>query len=76
MRSTDKQIKHLTELTDKVNHIIDIWSECGVEKININWYYERKKGMNANDASIKISAFHSLIKGINTKRVLLVLTQF
>lgn len=57
MLATDKQIKYLTDLTNKVNRIIDLWPECGVEKFYIDWRHERSRGMNINDASIKISAF-------------------
>lgn len=76
MLATDKQIKYLTDLTNKVNHIIDIWPECGVEKFNVDWWHERTRGMGTNDASIRISAFHTLIRGVNMKRHLFGLKQF
>lgn len=76
MLATDNQIKYLTDLTNKVNRIIDLWPECGVEKFYTDWRHERSRGMNTNDASIKISAFKSLIRGINMKRVLFNLPQF
>lgn len=76
MLATDKQIKHLTDLTNKVNLIIDLWPECGVEKFYIDWRHKRSIGMNTNDANIIISAFKSLIRGINMKRVLFNLPQF
>lgn len=76
MLATDKQIKYLTDLTNKVNKIIEIWPECGVEKYYIDWRHERSMGMTTTDASIRISAFHSLIRGINMKRYLFNLPQF
>lgn len=74
--ATDKQIKYLTDLTNKVNKIVGLWPECGVEKYNIDWRHERSMGMTTLDASLKITAFHSLIQGINMKRVLFNLPQF
>lgn len=76
MIATDKQIKYLTDLTNKVNYIIGVWPQCGVERYNIDWSYERSKGMTSLDASLKINAFKSLLRGINLKRYLLGLKQF
>lgn len=76
MMATEKQIKYLTDLTNKVNKIIDIWPECGVEKYYIDWRHERSMGMTTIDASIRISAFRNLIRGINIKRYLFNLPQF
>ena len=70
MKATDKQVNYLTILTNKVNKIVDIWPECRIEKYYIDWYKERELGMTTLDASLKISAFKSLIRGINMKRSL------
>lgn len=76
MRATDKQIAYLTNLTEKLNNIIDLWPECGAPKCFLDWRHERSMGMNINDASIRIKAFHTLLCGINMKRALLNLPQF
>lgn len=76
MLATDKQIKYLTDLTNKVNHIVEKWPECGIDKYYVDWRHERSMGMTTIDASIKINAFHSLIRGINMKRYLFNLPQF
>ena len=76
MLATDKQVKYLTDLTNKVNKIIEIWPEFGIEKYHTDWRHERSMGMTTIDASIRISAFHDLIIGINMKRYLFNLPQF
>lgn len=82
MKATDKQIKYLTALTNKVKKIIAEWSESGIDidfqqwVRKVDWMHERSIGMTSVDASMKISAFRSLIQGVNMKRNLLGLKQF
>lgn len=73
MKATDKQIQYLTDITNRVNRIIESWPECGLEKYAIDWQHERTQGMTTIDASMKIDAFHRLIQGINMKRRLFAL---
>lgn len=82
MTATDKQISYLEGLTAKVNAIIKSWPECPISRDNalfyagVNWRHERSMGMTVTDASIKISAFRSLLRGLNMQRSLLGLPQF
>ena len=82
MLATTKQINYLNRLTNKVNYIYSIFPECGIPDEHakfyrtVNWDNERKKGMTTMDASIKISAFKDLIRGINFKRYLMNQKQF
>lgn len=76
MLATDKQINCLFALQNKVNKIADIFPESGVKKFHYDWRHERSMGMTVSDASIRIDAFHSIIQGVNIKRMLFGLNQF
>lgn len=82
MLATDKQIEYLQALTQKVNFIYEKCPDCGITPDNalfyksVNWNHERSKGMTTIDASIKISAFRDLIRGINFRQLLMNRKQF
>lgn len=62
--ATDKQVKYLTYLSDRVNALIEAWPDCGAERYDIDWEAERDHGMTAFDAFIKIKCLKDLIYGI------------
>lgn len=67
--ATDKQIKYLTSLSLKVGRARAKAPEA-FSKVSdieyIDWEEERRAGMTVADASIKIDAFHSVLRGMNT----------
>ena len=74
MLATDKQIKYLCALADKVEKIKAINKSAKVIKSNlpgyIDWAKERNKGVTSLDASIRIKAYKSIILGCNNTFVL------
>ena len=74
MLATDKQIKYLCALADKVEKIKAINKSAKVIKANlpeyIDWAKERNKGVTSLDASIRITAYKSIIFGCNNTFVL------
>ena len=74
MLATDKQIKYLCALADKVEKIKAINKSAKVIKANlpgyIDWAKERNKGVTSLDASIRIKAYKSIIFGCNNTLVL------
>ena len=74
MSATDKQIKYLCSLADKVEKIKAINKSAKVIKSNlpeyIDWAKERNKGVTSLDASIRITAYKSIIFGCNNTFVL------
>lgn len=74
MLATDKQIKYLCALADKVEKIKSINKSAKVIKANlpeyIDWAKERNKGVTSLDASIRITAYKSIIFGCNNTFVL------
>lgn len=74
MLATDKQIKYLCALADKVEKIKAINKSAKVTKANlpeyIDWAKERNKGVTSFDASIRITAYKSIIFGCNNTFVL------
>ena len=74
MLATDKQIKYLCALADKVEKIKAINKSAKVIKANlpgyIDWSKERNKGVTSLDASIRIKAYKSIIFGCNNTFVL------
>ena len=74
MLATDKQIKYLCALADKVEKIKAINKSAKIIKANlheyIDWAKERNKGVTSLDASIRIQAYKSIIFGCNNTFVL------
>ena len=74
MLATDKQIKYLCALADKVEKIKAINKSAKVIKANlpgyIDWAKERNKGVTSLDASIRIKAYKSIIFGCNNTFVI------
>ena len=66
MLATDKQCEYLTALAKRVDGIIKKHPGLAVVPKR-DWYDERDAGMTANDASEKITAYHSLIIGLRLK---------
>lgn len=67
--ATDKQIKYLNSLASKIGKARIKMPEA-FSKVSdieyIDWEEERKAGMTVADASIKIDAYHSVLRGMNT----------
>lgn len=74
MLATDEQIKYLCALADKVEKIKAINKSAKVIKANlpeyIDWAKERNKGVPSLDASIRITAYKSIIFGCNNTFIL------
>ena len=74
MLATDKQIKYLCSLADKLEKIKAINKSAKVIKANlpeyIDWAKERNKGVTSLDASIRITAYKSIIFCCNNTFVL------
>lgn len=70
MTATDKQIAYLQSLADRVERA----KQEGRQDIPtpyIDWKKERNKGVTTVDASIRITAYRTLLCAINAQRVLL-----
>ena len=74
MLATDKQIKYLCALADKVEKIKAINQSAKVIKANlpeyIDWAKERNNGVSILDASIRIKAYKSIIFCCNNTFIL------
>lgn len=74
MLATNEQIKYLCALADKVEKIKAINKSAKVIKANlpeyIDWAKERNKGVTSLDASIRITAYKSIIFGCNNTFIL------
>ena len=69
LMATDKQIRYLNLLANKIRvkrkKFPDAFSKISAIE-EINWEVERQHGMTIVDASIKIDAYQSVIRGMNT----------
>lgn len=66
MRATDKQCRYLNALAKRVERIKSRYPGL-VDVSDRDWFKERELGMTADDASIRITAYHSLILGLRMK---------
>ena len=66
MLATDKQIKYLQYLADKVERKRKEHPDAfKTAPTYINWQNERYKGVTSEDASIRIDAYKNIIRGMN-----------
>lgn len=72
MLATDKQINYLQYLADKVERIRKKHPEAfdKVAPPYVNWHKERHLGVTTIDASIRIDAYRTIVRGMNTICVL------
>lgn len=76
MLATDKQIKYLQYLADKVERIKQSTHNPAITCSHIDWSTERQKGVTTVDASIRIDAYKSLIRAVNMRQALMNRPQF
>lgn len=72
MLATDKQIKYLQSLADKVERMHKTHPKAvKSHPPYINWETERHKGVTTVDASIRIMAYKTIIRNMNLSFMLL-----
>ena len=70
MKATDKQIKYLQYLADKVEAIKVADPTIKDLPKYIDWNIERNYGVTMEDASIRIDAYKTIIRSVNTIRLI------